>query len=47
MTAKDMAIRNCGRTWTIEMLKALVVNENINFTAEDFEEITAEQYTVN
>lgn len=44
-TLKDMAKRNYGRTWTIEMLETLVKRGKLS--ASDFEEITGLSYTTN
>lgn len=43
MNAYDLAKKNYGRTWTIEMLVALVGKNKL--TPEQYEEITGEVYT--
>lgn len=44
MNAYDLAKKNYGRTWSIEMIKALVIKNLI--TTEQFQEITGEVYTI-
>lgn len=44
MNAYDIAKKNYGRTWTIEMVKALVAKGLI--TEVQFKEITGEDYIV-
>ncbi len=43
MNVEDIAKKNYGRTWTIEMVKALVVKNLL--TEAQFKEITGEDYT--
>jgi hypothetical protein len=43
MNAYDLAMKNYGRTWTIEMIAALVVKGKI--TPTQYEEITGKAYT--
>jgi hypothetical protein len=43
-SAYDMAKKNYGRTWSKEMLRALVAKDNISLTAEQYFEITGETY---
>ena len=44
LTVKDIAKANYGRTWTKDMLKALVLKQSLQFTADDYEEITGEVF---
>lgn len=42
MNTFDLAKKNYGRTWTIEMIAALVVKGKL--TAAEYQEITGEAY---
>lgn len=42
MDAYTLAKNNYGRTWTIEMIRALVAKKQL--TSEQFEDITGEKY---
>lgn len=44
MNTFDLANKNYGRTWTKEMLKALVAKENPLLTPEQYELIVGEIY---
>lgn len=43
-STKELAKKNYGRTWTKDMLKKLVEKPALEFTAEDYKEITGEDY---